>query len=80
MFIVQVFLCIGGVTKCIPSTGVTLPLVSYGGSSVISTSIIFSILQGIYLMNQREEGKVEKEKRKVRRTSQRQGVSQVQDV
>lgn len=47
----QVFLTIGGVTKFIPSTGVTLPLISYGGSSVLSTVIIFCIIQGLYVRN-----------------------------
>ncbi len=50
-YIFQVFLTIGGVTKFIPSTGVTLPLVSYGGSSIISTVILFSIIQGMYVIN-----------------------------
>jgi cell division protein FtsW (lipid II flippase) len=49
-FIFQVFLNIGGVTKFIPSTGVTLPLVSYGVSSVISTMIIFAVIQGICVL------------------------------
>lgn len=80
MFIVQIFLCIGGVIKFIPSTGVTLPLISYGGSSVLSTVIVFSILQGIYLMNQNEEGKIEKEKRKIRRANQGQGVPTIKEV
>jgi cell division protein FtsW (lipid II flippase) len=53
----QVFLTIGGVTKFIPSTGVTLPLVSYGGSSVLSTLIIFGIIQGLYILRE-DEGKV----------------------
>lgn len=55
VFIFQVFLSIGGVTKFIPSTGVTLPLISYGGSSIITTIIIFSIIQGMYVLNGREE-------------------------
>ncbi len=55
VFIFQTFLCIGGATKFIPSTGVTLPLISYGGSSIITTIIIFSIIQGMYVMNGREE-------------------------
>lgn len=54
-YVFQVFLTIGGVTKFIPSTGVTLPLVSYGGSSVISTIILFSIIQGMYVLDEKEE-------------------------
>ena len=54
-FIFQVFLTIGGVTKFIPSTGVTLPLISYGGSSVASTLIIFAIMQGIFMIAYKED-------------------------
>ena len=50
-YMFQTFLTIGGVTKFIPSTGVTLPLVSYGGSSVTSTMILFAIIQGLYVKN-----------------------------
>lgn len=49
-YIVQVILTVGGSTKFIPMTGVTLPLVSYGGSSILATIIIFSIIQGIYVI------------------------------
>lgn len=56
-FIFQVFLNLGGVTKFIPSTGVTLPLISSGGSSLISVILVFSIIQGLYVLNQEEEHK-----------------------
>lgn len=45
----QVLLTIGGVTKMIPLTGVTLPLISYGGSSVMVSLILFSLIQGMYI-------------------------------
>lgn len=60
----QVFLTIGGVIKFIPSTGVTLPLVSYGGSSLLSTMMLFGIIQGLYLLKQNEGDLDGKEKRK----------------
>jgi len=51
---IQVFLMIGGVIKFIPSTGVTLPFISYGGSSLLCTTVIFAIIQGFYLYREGE--------------------------
>lgn len=60
-YIFQVFLTIGGGTKFIPLTGVTLPLVSYGGSSIMSTIFMFAILQGISIIARSEAGLIEEE-------------------
>lgn len=49
IYIVQLFLTIGGNSKFIPLTGVTLPLISYGGSSVLATLMMFSVIQGLYI-------------------------------
>lgn len=60
-YIFQTFLSIGGVTKFIPSTGVTIPLISYGGSSVLSSLVMFSIMQGISTI-ENKESKLDEEK------------------
>lgn len=51
-YIFQSFLTLGGESKFIPMTGVTLPLVSYGGSSVLSTIIMFSMVEAIFILQQ----------------------------
>ena len=65
----QVFLTVGGVTKFIPSTGVTLPLVSYGGSSLLATMVMFFIIQGLYILRQNKGETNGREKKKVKRKS-----------
>ena len=44
MFALQTLIIVGGVTKAIPLTGITLPFVSYGGSSVVGSFILTGLL------------------------------------
>ena len=60
-FIFQSFLTIGGEVKFIPLTGVTLPLVSYGGSSVLATLIMFGIVGAVFML---QEERLERFKRR----------------
>ena len=58
---VQIFLTVGGGVKLIPLTGVTLPFISYGGSSVMATIFVFFIVQGIYLKIPKRKPKLQEE-------------------
>ncbi len=49
-FALQTFIIVGGVLRLIPLTGITLPFVSYGGSSVVAN---FVLLAGLLLVSNR---------------------------
>jgi len=49
MLMCQVFVNVGVAVGIMPDTGITLPLMSYGGSSVIATMLAIGLLQSIYV-------------------------------
>lgn len=63
-YIFQVFLTIGGGTKFIPMTGITLPFISYGGSSILTTLIMFFVIEGLYIIRQNEGDKIVRKKKR----------------
>lgn len=64
IYIFQVFLTIGGGIKFIPLTGVTLPFISYGGSSVMASMFMYFIIQSVYIENRKEAKRLSENKRR----------------
>jgi cell division protein FtsW (lipid II flippase) len=54
-FAFQTFVIVGGITRVIPLTGITLPFVSYGGSSVVANFLLVALLMLISNRANREE-------------------------
>lgn len=58
----EMFIILGGILRVMPLTGITLPFVSYGGSSIIVSFILMGIIQGVGLKNaQQEDENIEEE-------------------
>lgn len=56
MLMCQVFVNVGVAVGIMPDTGITLPLMSYGGSSVLTTMLALGLLQSIYVRARSPEG------------------------
>jgi cell division protein FtsW (lipid II flippase) len=54
-FALQTFVIVGGILRLIPLTGITLPFVSYGGSSIVSN---FLVLAGLLLVSNRANARL----------------------
>lgn len=79
-YIFQVFLTIGGGIKFIPLTGVTLPLISYGGSSVMVTILMFSVMQGIALRQAQQAEEVAQVQEELAELSEEMTESEAEDA
>jgi peptidoglycan glycosyltransferase len=79
---VQAFVIIGGVTRVLPLTGVTLPFVSYGGSSLVANYVLIAILMRISDQTAQRLGEVPSKppSRRAQRKAARSGSTAVVEI
>ena len=78
-YIFQTFLTIGGGAKFIPLTGVTLPLVSYGGTSVLVTIAMIMIAEGVCMIRTDERYEAMERRKRKREQERRQNGTRTED-
>lgn len=68
----QTFIIVGGVIKLIPLTGVTMPFISYGGSSLTASFVTISIIEAVIRLYRidREEARAREREREAQRLRQ----------
>ena len=76
----QILINVAGVIKLVPLTGVTLPFISYGGSSLLSSFFIFGIFEGLFMNKLREDEALERERKEqaARKSSRASAISKAQ--
>lgn len=74
MYIFQVFLNAAGVIKLVPSTGITFPLISSGGSSLASSILMFSVIQGIHVLDMEDTASITNETLPISQTKHNQSI------
>lgn len=52
IYALQIFISVGGGTKLVPLVGVTLPLISHGGSSIMATLISFFVIEALHALDE----------------------------
>ncbi len=72
-YVFQMFLTLGGQTKFIPLTGVTLPFISYGGSSILSTLIIFTMVESMCILRGEKLEELQRKQARQARLQEREG-------
>ena len=62
-------------------TGVTLPLVSYGGSSLLCTILMLAIIQGLYILREDEDEEFEKRRQEaIQRIREREEIGRTRQI